>query len=258
MTKPEALVGGMGVATTLISRLMKKAKQRGLKAQHIHLLVTEDSRAETLVDQMAERMVEVLEQELLLEEVRATWTRFYKEVLDMVVDLSSVVVPAAVAGKNEVLFMAQGLSYNKTLAACKKRFATYSYYDDLEASIDPAQEERHPDKGSYAIRHGGHLEATDGDHELSGLSAEVIRERGIKTMGELERMVWELFYEFTHPGQHPDRRDVTLSSSRYRGGHVPCARWCDGRFGVCWCAVRDVYPCLRARSVVSVVVPSSL
>lgn len=137
---------------------------------------------------------------------------------------------------------------NRIVGVCKESFLCYSYYDDLDAAI--VHNERTPKNGSYAIRVGSHIEATDGDSELKNLSANGIWERGLLTLTLPERLMQELYIWHTL-GRHLDARDATLcAGSRYSDGCVPCVYWCGGVLGVYYYSPDDRYDRLRARAAV--------
>lgn len=181
------------------------------------------------------------------------WRMLYKECFGFRPDLSEINLPSVKDNCVLPIIMLPQLVrgkvgfINRILGVCKESFC---HYDDLDAVI--AHNDRTPKNGSYAIRAGGHLEATDGDYELKNLSANVIRERGLLTLCLPERLIQELYVWHTM-GIHLDKRDRTLcSGSRLSDGAVPGVAW-DGVDGLCvgWYDLRDASPALRARSAVS-------
>ena len=105
---------------------------------------------------------------------------------------------------------------NMVVAAMRKRFKVWSYYDDLDANI--AHNDRSPANGSYFI---GFRRTIEADEENRDLSANVLAERQHIGTTCLERLILGYGYHLT-TGQHLDVKCVTLCpGSRYSHGNVP-------------------------------------
>ena len=179
-------------------------------------------------------------------EVRRQWEKFYQKFFGLTVDLSAVRIPDVQADFSRLIIVAQGITLNVAMAACKKRFPTWQYSDDLDASV--IENNRTAAGGAYAVWFRSRVEA---DEETKNKSANDLGAEHIKGITLLERILMELEY-FGRTGQHLDIQNVTLcSGSRNSDGFVPCAYWRGGRFDVTWS--RADYSCssLRARVAVS-------
>ena len=262
MTRPEMLVSGMGVGTTLLSSLVKKAKVRGLKAEYVHLLVTEDERADALIDQMAEKMVAVLEQALLWSDVRLVWQRFYKDVFEMDVDFSGTPIPAGFdSAKRWLVGIPKGLDYARLQGVIcrwesrrRNRPEPYFYRDLSE--ISSGYKQRLP-KESYFIVAGNHVNAIDGDSQLAGKSNQSIHDESLPAQNAMERLVMDIFVDWVvsqNGGvQLLDQKGWTRTSSRWVGGRVVCVRrGGGGQLLVNWGSPDGTSPGSRARAASSV------
>jgi len=195
---------------------------------------------------------------------RQEWTRFYREVFRLAVDLSGVVLPAEAEDFIWLVVLAKELGdkpLNKAFAACRKWFSgsVGTYTNDLDVTF--SVNDRDPKSGSYAIRVRARVEA---DEENVNLSANDIYERELVTMTVLERMVLELFY-FWKTGKHLDLQNYTLCSGTRGGdGHVPRCNsydandhsrrnsWRSDVFEVHWGDAKSAFKFLRAREVKTV------
>ena len=179
-------------------------------------------------------------------EVRRQWEKFYQEFFDLTVDLSAVKIPDVQADFSRLIIVAQGITLNAAMAACKKRFPTWQYSDDLDASV--IKNDRTAAGGAYAVWFRNRVEA---DEETANKSANDLDKERVKGITLLERTLMELEY-FGRTDQHLDIQNVTLcSGSRYSGGLVPNANWRGGEFCVDWYYADDSDSDLRARVVVS-------
>jgi membrane-bound inhibitor of C-type lysozyme len=179
---------------------------------------------------------------------RQWWEGFYRSEFGLNVDLSTVVVPDGSGDFSSVIVVAQGITIEKVIAACRKHFKVRLYRDDLGNEV--RENERTPTNGSYAIRVRERVEA---DEELKNLSANQIKERKLSTMTLLERLILELKY-FKETGKHLDLENVTLcSGSRYSDGFVPGVYWrsAHDELGVGWGVPDDRDDGVRSRAVVS-------
>ena len=195
---------------------------------------------------------------------REEWTRFYREVFSLAVDLSGVVLPVEAEDFIWLVVLAKELGdkpLGTAFAACRKWFSgrVGTYTNDLDATL--SVNDRDLKGGSYAIRIRDRVEA---DEENMNFSANDICERKLVTMTVLERMVLELFY-FWKTRKHLDIRNYTLcSGTRGADGHVPrCGScdadksassrtWRDDEFEVRWGNAERAFEFLRAREVKTV------
>jgi len=179
--------------------------------------------------------------------LRSEWEAFYRD-MGLDVDLSGVAVPDNPGGFDRVIIVAEGLTIEKVIAACRKYFKVWVYREDLDKAI--TENERTPANGSYAIRVRERVEA---DEELKNLSGEDVKARAIATETLLERLLHELKY-FRETGKHLDVSNVTLASgSRYSVGYVPGVDWDSyyGKLCVYGCSPSHRGGLLRSRAVVS-------
>ena len=173
------------------------------------------------------------------------WEDFYDKTLDMVVDLSQVKIPPRRQGFNRLIIIAKGLSMNRVYDACAKHFNCWRYNDDLYASV--TKNDR-TSAESYAIWVKDTVEA---DENLKNLSADSLKEKKIKGVTLLERMLHELKY-FRETRKHLDISNVTLcSGSRDSDGRVPDVCWNVSEFKVDWYDTGLADPYLRAREAVT-------
>lgn len=178
------------------------------------------------------------------DDIRAKWQAFYKEHFNLDVDLSQVVIPDYQPGFDRIIIIAQGLTINQVIEACRKHFNVWTYTEDLDKAV--IKNDRSSAEASYAIRIRDRVEA---DEELKNMSANQLAQENIKGNTLLERLVFELVY-FVETGNHLDIDNYTLcSGSRYSGGCVPCVGWGGGGLGVYWYGPGSVVGGLRARSV---------
>lgn len=171
---------------------------------------------------------------------------FYQKFFGLTVDFSKVVIPAQKDGFGRLVIVAQGVTLNQAVAACKKRFPVWQYYDDLDASV--THNDRTAQNRAYAVWFRDRIEA---DEETAAKSANQLKEAGTPGITLLERILMELEY-FGRTGQHLDIQNITLcSGSRSSDGFVPFARWDGGEFCVLWYDPSYSSPCLRSRVAVS-------
>ncbi len=171
------------------------------------------------------------------------WEAFYQKVFDLEVDFSGIAVPEALDGFNRLIVIAQGITLNAAIKACRDRFPTWTYYDDLDADV--TKNDR-TSRATYAFWVRDRVEA---DEKLANKSANDLASEKIPCETLLERIVMELdFFERTKG--HLDIQNVTLcAGSRYRDGRVPCVSWYGGRFCVGSCGPSDSHSFLRGRRV---------
>jgi hypothetical protein len=167
-------------------------------------------------------------------DILADWTKFYRDYLDLKVDLSGIKIPAykngldrMIAVAKELIALTNGKPYAFIIEAMKKRFPVWTYFDDLDKMI--VINDRWPDKISYAVSFRDRVEA---DEELKNLSANDLAKENISGITCLERLLYELKY-FAETGNYLDIRNVTLcSGSRYSDGGVPHVNFGDGEVSV--------------------------
>jgi len=179
-------------------------------------------------------------------EARRQWEKFYQEFFGLTVDLSAVKIPDVQADFSRLIIVMPGITLNAAMDACKKRFPTWQYYDDLDKSV--TKNDRTAAGGAYAVWLRNRVEA---DEEHSNKSANELAGQNFKGITLLERIIMELEY-FGRTGQHLDIQNVTLcSGSRISVGRVPFAYWGDGRFYVNTFSAGYSFSYLRAREAVS-------
>lgn len=180
------------------------------------------------------------------------WERFYREILEMAVDFSSLRIPTPTdPGFSWLVVVPQGITSNRIVKAMRERqkIRVWTYTEDLDADVN--EHERDPKDGSYAILVRNRIEA---DQEFADKSANDIREMGVATMTLPERLALESFYR-SRTGEHLDRENVTgCYGSRDRDGSVPRVRWnaADGEVDVLWWYPTSRRSRIRPRQVVSV------
>ena len=177
---------------------------------------------------------------------RKQWAAFYKKHFEITADFSKVVIPKQPKGFTRLIIVAQGVTLNAAMAACKKRFPKWQHTSDLDASV--THNDRTAQGGAYAVWFRDRIEA---DEETANQSANNLSAAVVKTITLLERILMELEY-FGRTGQHLDLANLTLcAGSRGSGGGVPYCGWFDAKFYVGWALVGSRRPSLRARVAVS-------
>jgi|GEM_PF-510412 hypothetical protein len=187
-------------------------------------------------------------------------TMFYRDYLDLTVDLSKVVIPVNPGGLDwiniiakELLEASNGHPHDFVIEAMRKRnIKVWTYYNDLDAVLSPGilmvkndlrRNDRWPDV-SYAVRN---CDCAEADEKYKNLSANALAELGIIGNTCLERLIHGYRY-FIKTGKHLDVENITLcSGSRCSDGYVPCVSFLDGKVGVDGCDPSDSYDLLRAR-----------
>lgn len=172
------------------------------------------------------------------------WEAFYQDVFGLYVDFSGIAIPKAPDGFNRLIIVAQGITLNAAINACRDRFPTWTYYDDLDSDV--TKNDRTNESGAYALWVRDRVEA---DEELANKSANDLASENIPCETLLERIIMGLdFFERTKG--HLDINNVTLcAGSRDRGGRVPGADWGYGGFCVSRCRSSDRDSRLRGRRV---------
>jgi hypothetical protein len=135
----------------------------------------------------------------------------------------------------------KGLTEEQAYQDCLKLFPCWRWCDNFDGIVSDRTS-----KKSYSIKVKANVEA---DEELKNLSAHDLKEKGIKGITLLERLVLEKDY-FLKTGKHLDSDNITLcSGSRHSDGHVPYADFHDGWFHVDYYGPGHRSPNLRSRSV---------
>jgi len=174
------------------------------------------------------------------------WQRFYKKFFNMRVDFSGVKIPETQPDFKRLILNPKGFTPNQVFEICENNFSCWRYTEDLDGATK-GRNDREPTE-HYAIWVRDRQEA---DEELRNLSADMLKEKNIKGITLLERLIFELkFWDET--GKHLDEKYITLcAGSRGSAGGVPRVRWCDSGLEVYWCGPQDADSPLRARAVVS-------
>jgi len=181
---------------------------------------------------------------------RAEWTKFYKKVFNLDVNLSAVAIPDEREGFGWFVIALKDLTLNSVYAKGAKKYPSWKFYNDLDKSV-PVNE-RDPNRdGTYAIRLRDRVEA---DEEFKNLSANRIAETKIppQNITLLERLLLELWYFWKTGGQHLDVQSITLCvASRFRDGGVPRVDWDGSKLNVYCCSPDEDDAFLRSREAVS-------
>ncbi|PIT88610.1 MAG: hypothetical protein COU29_02445 [Candidatus Magasanikbacteria bacterium CG10_big_fil_rev_8_21_14_0_10_36_32] len=157
------------------------------------------------------------------------WSRFYKEVFGLTVNMSKVKFPVRVEHFGWTVVVAEELgdkTLNTVIEVCKKMFLvrTYIRNDNLQSVV--TFNDRDPQViGSYAVYPRANLMA---DIENLNLSANEIKLRSIITMTLLERLIVEVFI-FWSRNKHLDEKTFTLCcGSRDLWDDVPVCGYLSG------------------------------
>lgn len=150
----------------------------------------------------------------------ALWQRLYLGEFGIEVDTANVRIPERPSYPAWLILIAQGITPNRVIAACRKHFTCSLHVEDFDAEIK-GRNDREPTE-TYAIWVRATVAA---DEELKGLSADVLKGQKIAGITLLERLLLEIKY-FLETGEHLDPKTVTLcSGSRFSDGRVPDVRW---------------------------------
>lgn len=174
------------------------------------------------------------------------WVHVY-ETLGIKFESSDLAIPADPNFWD--VYVMKGVTPNKVISTFRKLGVdVYTYTDDLDNGV--STNNRDCKNGSYRVRFKKTVEA---DPELSGKSADDLKEAKIVGITLLERLLLELGY-FLLTNEHLDVKNVTLcSGSRSSGGFVPSVLWNAGyrRLYVYVSNQRNANGDLRSRAVVS-------
>lgn len=140
----------------------------------------------------------------------------------------------------------KGLTIEQAYKDCQALFPCWRWTDD---NLDQLYNSDRTSKKAYSIKVKANIEA---DENLKNMSANDLKEKGIKGITLLERLVLEKDY-FQKIGKHLDIDNVTLcSGSRGSDGDVPEVDWHDADgLVVHWYNPDNANDNLRSREVVS-------
>lgn len=139
----------------------------------------------------------------------------------------------------------KGLTIEQAYKDCKALFPCWRWIDE---NLDQIVNSDRTSKEAYSIKVKATVEA---DENLKNMSANELKEKGVKGITLLERLVLEKDY-FQKTGKHLDIDNITLcSGSRNSDGHVPRVDWYDtDGLGVGWDYPGSAVDNLRSREVV--------
>ncbi|MBU1179363.1 hypothetical protein KJ885_00275, partial [Patescibacteria group bacterium] len=101
------------------------------------------------------------------EQVFELWRPIFQELFGFTPDFSLIKLPQAQGNLVLPILMpgelvdSKGRFMERIFGICKELFPSWKYANNLDKSI--THNDRTPQNGSYAVRVGNHLEATDGD-----------------------------------------------------------------------------------------------
>ncbi len=173
----------------------------------------------------------------MVKEQIESWQEFYKNLFGIEID-PNLEIPENRKGFNRLIVVGEGLTLNQVYDVCKNHFECCS--SDEKVSHNDRES-----KKSYAIWVRQKVEA---DKELMDFSVNQLKEKGVKGITLLERMLYELKY-FLETGRHLDRRSITLcAGSRYSDGHVPVVYW-KRKLNIYWGFTTSQLGCMRVRAI---------
>lgn len=170
-------------------------------------------------------LLEKLEEEAVKLIPYNDWKVFYRDFFDIDINPMVITVPHYELSRldfERVIFMAEGITPNMVYKAYQKHnISCWRFIEDLDKALDWDKEERDVRKGFYAIRVRDCMEP---DEELKGLSANNIKDKGIKTETLSERLIHGLKV-WSENKTHLDTINRTnCTGSRYTDGYVPRVR----------------------------------
>lgn len=153
-------------------------------------------------------------------DVRAEWEKFYLDHFKMVVDFSAVTIPEKPSdGSWRLIFIAQGLTMNATLAVMRAKFKVWTYQDDLDANVPT---NTRTSAQSYAVWICDGMEPGEKYLGKSTRQADMDGKIGVTL---LERLVFEVKV-FMETKKHLDHKGATFcTGSRDSDGNVPAVCW---------------------------------
>lgn len=182
----------------------------------------------------------------IIETIITGWQRFYRDFFGLKADFSDVKIPEKQKGFDRLILVAKSLTPNQVFEVCQKNFPCWRYTEDLDKATKD-RNDREP-KEHYVVWIRDRQEA---DEELNNLSADKLKEKNIKGITLLERLLLELKC-WDETDKHLDEKNITLCpGSRGSDGAVPNVYWDVGEFKVHWYNPWSANPNLRARAVVS-------
>lgn len=200
----------------------------------------------TLLRQKLREVFEIVADEFV--GVRAEWEKFYLDRFGLVVDFSAVVIPPKpVEGDWRLIFIPAGLTLNATVAAMRKLFKVWVYFEDLDASVTF---NARTTVQSYAIWVRAGVEP---DEKYLGQSTRQADPDGKIGMTLLERLVLDVKH-FVETEKHLDEKGVTFcTASRDAYGSVPHVYWfpADGKVNVDWYGLDNANPANGLREAVA-------
>lgn len=139
---------------------------------------------------------------------------------------------------------------SELLQQCKDKFPVWSWYSNEELDT------QFPAPKKVTTRY--FKKEIEADENLKNMSANDLKEKGVKGITLRERIIIELEY-FNETGKHLDIDNWTLcSGSRNSDGGVPRAYWHDGELLVDYYSPGFRLPGLRSREAVSLPTSSPL
>jgi hypothetical protein len=149
-------------------------------------------------------------------EVRVEWEKFYLDNFGITTDFSSVVIPPKpIEGYWRLIFVAQGITMNSTLAVMRTLFQVGVYTDDPDKDVTVNTRTSVMGYATW-VRKG-----VEPDKKYLNKSTHQVDPDGKIGITFLERMILEIRY-FLETGSNLDVRGITLcTGSRYSDGDVP-------------------------------------
>ncbi|MDQ5948917.1 MAG: hypothetical protein QG589_42 [Patescibacteria group bacterium] len=149
-------------------------------------------------------------------EVRVEWEKFYLDNFGITTDFSSVVIPPRpIEGYWRLIFVAQGITMNSTLAVMRTLFQVGVYTDDPDKDVTVNTRTSVMGYATW-VRNG-----VEPDKKYLNKSTHQVDPDGKIGITFLERMILEIRY-FLETGSNLDVRGVTFcTGSRDFDGDVP-------------------------------------
>jgi hypothetical protein len=178
----------------------------------------------------------------------AEWELFYKKFFNININILEIKIPDRREGFDRLIVIPKGITLNQVWEVCRKQFNCWKYTDSADLESVVTKNDRDSKGSTYAVWVRDVVEA---DEEMKNLSANDLKEKAIKGVTLLERLILELKY-FSETKKHLDINNWTLcSGSRRSDGRVPIVGWSGGRLRVGWYDVDGRSDSLRSRVAVT-------
>lgn len=173
-----------------------------------------------------------------------SWRDFYKTHFTIDIDALSLVIPDSIPGFDRLIVVARGLSPHDVFKVSHRVFGG-NCHGQLDGIV--LKDERMPKDDSYAV---WVRDSVEPDEEFTNASAEHLRQRGIKGITLLERLLLGLKYH-EETGRHLDNETWTLCAGSLHGETIVPRIGASSGLELGWSTKNEAHPVVRTRRVVA-------